>query len=90
MKPPAVKKEKSAGKNSEKLKDVPMEVKPSTSGIVKQTKQTKKSAKAKKSTVGNDDSGELLLESLMRSEQKENEDKSGDEFSMLLFVILIF
>ena len=85
MKPPTVKKEKSAGKKSEKLKDVPMEVKPSTSGIVKQTKQTKKSAKAKKSAVGNDDSGELLLESLMRSEQKENEDKSGDEFSMLLF-----
>ena len=81
-KPPTVKKEKSAGKKSEKPKDIPMEVKPSTSGVVKQTK-SKKSAKSRKSAVGNDDSGELLLESVMRSEKMATEDKSRDEFSML-------
>ena len=46
-----------------------MEVKPSTSGIPKQTK-SKKSAKSKSSSVGGDeDSGELLLESLMHTDK---------------------
>ena len=77
-----MKREKSAAKKSEKPKDVPMEVIPSTSGVVKQTK-SKKSAKSKKSTVDIDDSGELLLESLMWTEKMETEDNPRDEFGML-------
>ena len=88
-KAPAIKKEKSAGKKSAKPKEEPMEVKPSTSGIPKQTK-SKKSAKSKSSSVGGDeDSGELLLESLMCTEKMEEDDSNQEEFSMLCFVILM-
>ena len=88
-KAPAIKKEKSAGKKSAKPKEEPMEVKPSTSGIPKQTK-SKKSAKSKSSSVGGDeDSGELLLESLMRTEKMDDDDSNREEFSMLCFVILM-
>ena len=86
-KPPPIKKEKSVGKKSAKVKQEAMEVKPSTSGIPKQTK-SKKSAKLKISSVGDDeDSGELLLESLMRTEKMEEDDSNWEEFSMLCFVI---
>ena len=81
-KAPAIKKEKSAGKKSAKPKEEPMEVKPSTSGIPKQTK-SKKSAKSKSSSVG----GELLLESLMRTEKMDEDDSNWEEISMLCFVI---
>ena len=88
-KAPAIKKEKSAGKKSAKPKEEPMEVKPSTSGIPKQTK-SKKSAKSKSSSVGGDeDSGELLLESLMCTEKMDEDDSNWEEFSMLCFVILM-
>ena len=83
----AIKKEKSAGKKSAKVKQEPMEVKPTTSGIPKQTK-SKKSAKSKNSSVGGDeDSGELLLESLMCTEKMEEDGSNREEFSMLCFVI---
>ena len=86
-KSPPIKKEKSAGKKSAKVKQEAMEVKPSTSGIPKQTK-SKKSAKSKISSVGDDeDSGELLLESLMHTEKMEEDDSNREEFSMLCFVI---
>ena len=86
-KAPAIKKEKSAGKKSVKPKEEPMVVKPSTSGIPKQTK-SKKSAKSKSSSVGGDeDSGELLLESLMCNEKMDEDDSNREEFSMLCFVI---
>ena len=86
-KSPPIKKEKSAGKKSAKVKQEAMQVKPSTSGIPKQTK-SKKSAKSKISSVGDDeDSGELLLESLMRTEKMEEDDSNREEFSMLCFVI---
>ena len=86
-KSPPIKKEKSAGKKSAKVKQEAMQVKPSTSGIPKQTK-SKKSAKSKTSSVGDDeDSGELLLESLMRTEKMEEDDSNREEFSMLCFVI---
>ena len=89
-KAPAVKKEKSAAKKSEKPKEKLIEVKPSTSGIAKQTK-SKKSAKSKNSSVGDDeDSGELLLESLMRTEKMNEDDSNWEEFSMLCFVIFIW
>ena len=88
-KAPAIKKEKSAGKKSAKPKEEPMEVKLSTSGIPKQTK-SKKSAESKSSSVGGDeDSGELLLESLMRTEKMDEDDSNREEFSMLCFVILM-
>ena len=89
-KAPTIKKEKSAGKKSAaKPKEEPMEVKPSTSGIPKQTK-SKKSAKLKSSSVGGDeDSGELLLESLMHTEKMDEDDSNREEFSMLCFVILM-
>ena len=88
-KAPAIKKEKSTGKKSAKPKEEPMEVKPSTSGIPKQTK-SKKSAKSKSSSVGGDeDSGELLLESLMCTEKMDEDDSNWEEFSMLCFVILM-
>ena len=64
-----------------------MEVNPSTSGIPKQTK-SKKSAKLKNSSVGGDeDSGELLLESLMCTEKMDEDDSNWEELSMLCFVI---
>ena len=89
-KAPAIKKEKSAAKKSAKVKQKPMEVKPSTSGIAKQNK-SKKSAKSKNSAVGGDeDSGELLLESLIRTEKMEEVDSNWEEFSMLCFVIFIW
>ena len=88
-KAPAIKKEKSAGKKSAKPKEEPMEVKPSTSGIPKQTK-SKKSAKSKSSSVGGDeDSGELLLESLMCTKKMDKDDSNWEEFSMLCFVIFM-
>ena len=66
-----------------------MEVKPSTSGVAKQMK-SKKSAKSKNSSVGDDeDSGELLLESLMQTEKMDKDDSNREEFSMLCFVIFI-
>ena len=89
-KAPTVKKEKSAAKKSVKPKEEPMEVKPSTSGIVKQTK-SKRSAKSKNSPVGDDeDSGEILLESLMWTEKMDKDDSNWEEFSMLCFVIFIW
>ena len=67
-----------------------MEVKPSTSGIAKQSK-SKKSAKSKNSSVGGDeDSGELPLESLMQTEKMDKDDSNQEEFSMLCFVIFIW
>ena len=82
-KSPAVKKEKSGAKKSAKPKEEPMEVKPSTSGVVKQMKP-KKSAKSKNSSVGDDeDTGELLLESLMQTEKMEDDGSNWEEFSML-------
>ena len=89
-KAPTIKKEKSAAKKSAKPKEEPMEVKPSTSGIAKQSK-SKKSTKSKNSLVGSDeDSGELLLESLMRTEKMDEDDSNWEEFSMLCFVIFIW
>ena len=86
-KSPLIKKEKSAGKKSAKVKQEAMQVKPSTSGIPKQTK-SKKSAKSKISSVADDeDSGELLLESLMHTEKMEEDYSNREEFSMLCFVI---
>ena len=88
-KAPAIKKEKSAAKKSVKPKEEPMEVKLSTSGIAKQSK-SKKFAKSKNSSVGGDeDSGELLLESLMQTEKMDKDDSNWEEFSMLCFVIFI-
>ena len=82
-KTPAVKKEKSAAKKFAKPKEEPMEVKPSTSGVVKQM-NSKKSAKSKNSSVGHDeDTGELLLESLLQTEKMEDDDSNWEEFSML-------
>ena len=88
-KAPAIKKEKSAAKKSAKPKEEPMEVKLSTSGIAKQSKS--KSAKSKNSSVGGDeDSSELLLESLMQTEKMDKDDSNWEEFSMLCFVIFIW
>ena len=82
-----IKKKKSAGKKSAKVKQEAMEVKPSTSGIPKQTK-SRKSAKSKISSMGDDqDSGELLLESLMCTEKMGEDHSNREEFSMLCFVI---
>ena len=83
-KAPTIKKEKSTGKKSGKPKE-----EPTTSGIPKQTK-SKKSAKTKSSSVGGDeDSGELLLESLMCTEKMDEDDSNREEFSMLCFVIFM-
>ena len=89
-KTPAVKKEKSAAKKSAKPIEEPMEVKPSTSGVVKQMK-SKKSAKSKNSPVvgDNEENGELLLESLMQTEKMEVDDMNCEEFSMLYFIFMI-
>ena len=60
------------------------DVKPSTSGLEKKKKSSKKSSNTVRSSVIEEPkSDELLLESLLRSEKKENADMNEEQFRML-------